>query len=116
MRSRDGSSLPAGRSGDSDLRRVIEVYSRPGCHLCDEALAILSRLIRDTPFRIELRNVEDRSDWEERYGTEIPVGVVAGRRLFKYRVDEPRVRRALRAVLEHAPASDPDPTGSATLC
>ena len=37
------------------IRRVptVTVYGRPGCHLCDDALAVLERIRRDAPFALE---------------------------------------------------------------
>lgn len=51
---------------------VLLLLTRPGCHLCEEFRAELEQAFPD---RFELREacVDDRTDWRERYGLQIPV-------------------------------------------
>jgi len=65
----------------------VEIYSRPGCHLCDEAKAVIESA--GGRHRLELRvvNVEDDPQLEARYGTEIPVVFINGKEAFRQRVD-----------------------------
>ena len=51
------------------VEQTLILYSRPGCHLCDLAAAMLVRLGAD--WREE--NIESDAGLEERYGLEIPV-------------------------------------------
>lgn len=74
---------------------VLYVYGRPRCHLCDAAKAAVREALRGRPVRVVERNVEDDPAWEERFGSEVPVGVLRGRKVFKYRVDGARLRRAV---------------------
>ncbi len=94
-------SLTGTRISDEADFIPLLLYSRPGCHLCEDAKEALVPLIAGSPIRIEERNVEDRPEWEEAYGEQIPVGVIGGRRIFKFRVDTERVARALAEVLKH---------------
>ena len=76
----------------------IDIYSRPGCHLCDEAKAVIE------PFReryvVVLRtiNVESSADLENRYGSDIPVVLVNGDEAFRHRVDRTELERKLKAL------------------
>ena len=76
--------------------RVVELMTRAGCHLCDDAKAVLLRVRRDLPF--ELREVDIDGDPALRaaYDTEVPVILVDGRKHAKYRVDEQALRRRLQ--------------------
>lgn len=76
---------------------MLILYSRPVCHLCEVAKKALRPLLREHDVALVERNVESRPEWERRYGEQIPVGLLDGRRVFKYRVDPERLRRALRA-------------------
>lgn len=76
---------------------LLDFYTRPGCHLCEEALEVLRPLLQRHGVRLRERNVEENPAWEARYGDQIPVGVLGGRKVFKYRVDASRMERAIRA-------------------
>jgi glutaredoxin len=78
---------------------AITIYSRPGCHLCDEMKAIVSRAARASraPVTIEAIDVSTDADLEARYGEEIPVLFVDGKKAAKYRVTEDDVARMLNA-------------------
>jgi hypothetical protein len=59
--------------------RQIVVYSRPGCHLCEDASEILDQLARRIPMQIVRVNILDDVDLFERYKHSIPVVEVVGR-------------------------------------
>ena len=66
----------------------VDIYSRPGCHLCEEAKEVIERVRRRFPFTLSEINIETDPDLETLYGTEIPVVVINGNKAFKYHVDE----------------------------
>ncbi|GAB3195515.1 hypothetical protein GCM10027062_02680 [Nocardioides hungaricus] len=74
--------------------RVV-LYSRPGCHLCDDARAVIERVCADLGEEYVELSVDDDPVLRERYGEEIPVTLVDGRQHDFWRVDEPRLRAAL---------------------
>ena len=78
---------------------TLTVYYRPGCHLCDEMKAIAQRVARAAPRPITIREVDISTDpvLEARYGLEIPVLLVDGRKAAKYRVSEEELTRMLNA-------------------
>ena len=73
------------------------LYTRPDCHLCDEAKAALRLVARQVRFELEERNVDDLAEWADEFGDQVPVGILDDRKVFKYRVDPARLRTALRA-------------------
>lgn len=79
---------------------TLTIYSRPGCHLCDEMKEVVGRVARTAPKPVTLAEVDISSDpeLERRYGLEIPVLAVNGRKAAKYRVTEEKLRRMLVAV------------------
>ena len=79
----------------------VVIYSRPGCHLCDEAKAVLLSAQRSEPFALREVNLDEDAAARAAYAEEIPVIFVAGRKAFKHRVEErdlvARLRRARQA-------------------
>ncbi len=76
--------------------RTVTLYTRPGCHLCDEARADLERIRARRPFALEEVDIEADDALHARYLERIPVIALDGEELFDYEVDE----RALEARLE----------------
>jgi glutaredoxin len=66
----------------------VEIYSRPGCHLCDTAKEVIERVREYVSFELRVINIETDPELERKYGEEIPVVVINGRKAFKYHVDE----------------------------
>ena len=74
---------------------ALTIYSRPGCHLCDEMKAVVARVARSVPLSLEEIDISADPALDERYGVEIPVLFVNGRKAAKYRVAEAELRRML---------------------
>ncbi|RMF83717.1 MAG: glutaredoxin family protein [Nitrospinota bacterium] len=74
----------------------VEIYSKPDCHLCEEAKAVLQEVQAEIPFT--LLEIDIRSDPElyRRYEWEIPVIFINGRKAFKYRVEKRALIRRLQ--------------------
>ena len=66
----------------------IDIYSRPDCHLCDEAKVVIERVRRRYPFELRVINIENDPALESAFGTEVPVVFINGNKAFKYHVDE----------------------------
>jgi glutaredoxin len=73
----------------------IVLYGRPGCHLCDEARAVLARMRTELPFTLVERDVEQDDELLKVYLERIPVIVLDGEELFDFYVDEAELRRRL---------------------
>jgi len=61
-----------------DTPREVFLYSRPGCHLCDDAAELLERLAQRIPMTITEINILGDIDLYERYKHSIPVVALAG--------------------------------------
>ena len=70
-------------------------YSKPGCHLCDEAREVIFRVCTELGETFEERDILDDPELQRRYGEQIPVTIVDGRQHDVWRVDEARLRQAL---------------------
>ena len=86
-----------GYNGPSIMAHIT-VYSKPGCHLCDEAIRSLQRLQNQHPFVLEEVNIQDDPILLAEYGEQIPVVMLNGTFLFEYAVDESRLRQLLKEV------------------
>ncbi|MBA2955611.1 glutaredoxin family protein [Nocardioides sp. MAH-18] len=73
----------------------VTLYSRPGCHLCDDARVVIERVCADLGTSYVEVSIDDDPVLRERYGEEIPVTLVDGRQHDFWRVDEQRLRAAL---------------------
>jgi glutaredoxin len=76
----------------------IEIYSRPGCHLCDEAKAAIEPFCRRYPLELTITNVDSSPDLRAAYGTEIPVVMINGEEAFRHRVDSQSFERKLKKL------------------
>jgi glutaredoxin len=78
---------------------ALTIYSKPGCHLCDDMKAVVDRVVGASaqPIAVEEIDITTDGDLEARYGLEIPVLLVDGRKVAKYRVTEAELTRALAA-------------------
>jgi glutaredoxin len=77
---------------------TLVLYSRPGCHLCDEARAALERI--GHPF--DEVDIERDDELHRRYLERIPVVALDGEELFDYFVDEDALRVRLAARVHRA--------------
>ena len=75
----------------------ITVYSKPECHLCEDALAVLRRLQGELSFEIEELDIERDEALLRAYFERIPVIALDGEELCEYFVDEPLVRERLES-------------------
>ena len=73
-------------------RPVLTIYSRPGCHLCDDMKAVVVRVAHSIPLAFQEIDISGDPDLERRYGEEIPVLLVDGRKAAKYRITETELR------------------------
>lgn len=83
-------------SGGSGQPRIT-LYGRQGCHLCDEARAVVERVCADTGERYVEVDVDTDPELVRRFNDEVPVTFVDGRQHDFWRVDEARLRAALAA-------------------
>jgi glutaredoxin len=75
--------------------RTVTLYGRPGCHLCDDARAILEQVRATHPFRLEEIDIDTDDALFKRYLERIPVVAVDGAERFELFVDAEALRRSL---------------------
>ena len=65
----------------------VVFFTRPGCHLCDDARAVLLAERERTPFELQEIDIETDAALVREYGLRIPVVFVDGEEAFEYTVD-----------------------------
>jgi len=76
----------------------VTIYTRPGCHLCEEAKAAINASGCEGEFVLEEVNIDDDPVLRERYGNDIPVIFINEVKVFKHRVDPQEFKRKLRRL------------------
>jgi hypothetical protein len=74
----------------------LTIYSRPGCHLCDEMKEVVHRVSSAVPFVLEEIDISGDPELERLYGIEIPVLMADGKKVAKYRIGERELLRVLK--------------------
>jgi hypothetical protein len=79
----------------SEDRPRVTLLTRPGCHLCSDARAIVARVTADLDIAWEERDITASADDLAQYSDMIPVTLVDGVQHDFWRVSEERLRAAL---------------------
>lgn len=74
--------------------RVV-LYSKPGCHLCDDARAVIESVCEELGESYDEIDITTSDELMHAFGEEIPVTFVDGAQHDFWRVDADRLRRAL---------------------
>lgn len=69
------------------MKRLI-LYTKPDCHLCDVMKAELTELKKEFDFSLEEVNIETDKNSFEKYKEKIPVLMLQGRMLAKYKLNK----------------------------
>ena len=77
---------------------AVTIYSRPGCHLCDDAKAAIEASGCTGEFTLEEVNIDDVPALRDRYGHDIPIVLINGVKVFKHRVDPQEFKRKLHRL------------------
>jgi glutaredoxin len=75
--------------------RDVTIYSRPGCHLCEDAKRQLKPLLREFDGKLTEINIDEDPQLRTRYDYDVPVIFLGARKVSKHRVDLVRFRRQL---------------------
>jgi len=86
--------------------REITLYTRHGCHLCDEAKAVILPLLH--PFAASFREVDVDEDpvLQDRYTNDVPVIFIGSRMVAQHRADPEQLRQELRRGAEAQASRD----------
>jgi glutaredoxin len=75
----------------------VTVYTRSGCHLCDQAKQVIESVRRRTAFDYEEFDIDSDPRLRQLYNEEVPVIAIDGRKAFKYRVTAAELLKKLAA-------------------
>ena len=81
------------------MTRRATLYTREGCHLCEQALADLQQLRQRVPHELQLVDITSDAQLMRVYGERIPVVSVGGRE-YAAPLGKALLERALREAAE----------------
>ena len=76
----------------------VVIYSKPECHLCDEAKAAIQEAGCEGEYTLAEVNIESDPELRRRYRYDIPVITLDGVEAFRHRASPEQFREALRAA------------------
>jgi glutaredoxin len=77
--------------------RTVTLYTRAGCHLCDEARKVLDSARGKAPFELDVLDIDRDPELLRLYNEEVPVIAIDGVKAFKYRLTERDLLKKLQA-------------------
>jgi len=77
------------------VKTHVIIYSRPGCHLCEEAKEAMRTATCEGEYTLEEVNIENDPELLERYKDDIPVITFNGVETFRHRVAPEEFRRRI---------------------
>lgn len=80
---------------------MVTVYSRYGCHLCENAVETLESLREELAFSLDVVYIDGNPELEKLYGNEVPVIHINGEHHDFYKVDPERFRSSLERHRRH---------------
>lgn len=86
------------------MMSTVILYTREGCHLCEQALASLERLRLRLPFELSVRDIDAEPELQRAYFERIPVVALDGEEICEYVLDEEELIDRLSRVDEAGPA------------
>ena len=76
--------------------RELTLYTRPGCHLCEEAKSEIVPLLGEYGARLREVNIDDDPMLRELYANDVPVLFLGSRKVAKHRMNLTQLRRQLK--------------------
>lgn len=76
----------------------VIIYSRPGCHLCDEAKAAIMSAGCSDQFTLEEVNIDSEQELLRKYKHDIPVIAIDGAETFIHRVDVKEFKTLIKQI------------------
>ncbi len=74
----------------------ISLLTRPGCHLCADARAVVNAVAGRTGVQVTELNVDDDLELRAEYGDMVPVVLIDGVQHGYFRIDADRLQRAIQ--------------------
>jgi glutaredoxin len=75
--------------------RFIVMYTRPGCHLCEEAWELLKRFQTRYGFQLDAKDVDSNPALADLHGDWVPVVTIDGKVRFRGQINEVLLKRLL---------------------
>jgi glutaredoxin len=75
--------------------RAVTLYTKPDCHLCEQALKALEEVRSELPFELTVCDITAEDALHRAYFERIPVVTLDGEELFEYFVDPEELRGRL---------------------
>ena len=79
----------------------VTIYSRQGCHLCDDAFNTLESMRQELNFEIDVINIDEDAELVKLYSDQVPVIHIDGEHHDFYKVDPVRFRSSLEKHRQH---------------
>ena len=76
----------------------VIIYSRPGCHLCEEAKQVIESAQCATEYTLEEIDIESDAALLRRYRYDIPVIMINGEERFRHKLTADEFRRHIQAA------------------
>jgi glutaredoxin len=80
------------------MRHRLVLYSRVDCCLCDEMKTVIRQVAQRTPVDVEEIDIDSSADLKQKYGEEVPVLFINGRKSFKYRLTARQLAARLKTT------------------
>ncbi len=77
------------------MKPKLTLYGRKDCCLCDEMKAAVRAVAEKIPLELDEIDVDGAAELKEKFGAEVPVLFIDGRKAFKYRLTERDLKRRL---------------------
>lgn len=74
---------------------TVTLIGKPGCHLCDDAEAVIAEICGELGARWEKKDITEDEELYRKYWEQIPVILVDGAQHDFWRVNPARLRKAL---------------------
>ena len=78
------------------MKTELLLYTRKDCCLCEEMKSTLGRVANRVPFALEEIDVDTSPALQEKYGNEVPLLFINGRKAFKYRLTAKELEQRLK--------------------
>jgi glutaredoxin len=85
---------------DDPRKALVTLYTRPGCHLCDEARQAMLAARCEELYTLREIDIDLAPDLARRYGWDIPVVLINGVETFKHRLTPSEFKCELRRAID----------------
>ena len=82
---------------NSSIKHQVILYTRPGCHLCDDAKQAMQAAGCHNEYTLQEINIESDGELLRRYQYDIPVITIDGLEAFRHRLTAEAFRQRLRS-------------------